>query len=178
MHLTFALLGARPLLSILCHTYQFIQRRYRVTCRLWESAADEIASVCDLLDLAFSDFRRPWSDEVLCSDSSLSGFGLVSKVFDRASVAKEGAYDERWRFKRRFRAGEGPRGAALRALDPFTSLDTVLPMQRSGSDDVEVDSRFPEVASQLVEEDGWREVLAGPWRRRQPVRGDGDWAKR
>ena len=83
-----------------------------------------------LVWFARGNLRRPWHEDVSMYDSSLGGYGVMAGTFPQRLVEQVGSYDERWRFKKEYQGGRGPRAAALLAADPLGDVETVLPIVR------------------------------------------------
>lgn len=147
----------REMLSVLRALYDFVQSCYHRRCRLWKTAAGESRILANLLCICYADLRRPWSPLVTCSDASLSGIAVSSKQTDTQIVASIARHREGWRFKHRdFRA---PREAALTEVqnkpDPFTDVETVLPIHQQLQDPYLLDDGFPEVPLDFMDSSGW-----------------------
>ena len=78
-----------------------------------------------LVPLLFSDVRRKWSDQLLCTDASPDGFGICERVLDERTISDIGRWNERWRYKRLAPEDWAPRRRAL-GVDPFSDASTVL----------------------------------------------------
>lgn len=139
-HATFVLLARRDLLAIFSSVYAFTRRHYRDRRKLWRSAASECRVAAALVLLADTDMRAPWHPDVFMTDASLAGFGVMQARLSPQEVTTMGQWDERWRFKLEYLPAEGPRSSALRQMDPFKDIATVMPCGRS--------SRYDWTASQ------------------------------
>lgn len=81
-HVTFQMLGFRPLVSLFRNVYTFIRAQYDKATRLWRSCLKEIEWVRSLIWFARSNMRRKWHPEVLMHDSSLAGYGVMTRSGD------------------------------------------------------------------------------------------------
>ncbi len=175
-HVTGRCLLRRPLLSILCRCYVFVQQvKHRQP--LWPSVVTELRILRSLLIFAYADLRLQFCDTVLMYDASLSGYGVVSSQWTDADIRAVADYDERWRFRDYGRCD--PRTKALFAfgeemnnnvyVDPFYDIATVKPpplIDRT----VLVDSEFPEVPARLFRPERWKQVWCAPFRYPEPIR--------
>lgn len=85
----------------------------------------ECLTFAGLVPLLFSDVRRKWSDQLLCTDASPDGFGICERVLDKRTISDIGRWNERWRYKRLAPEDWAPRRRAL-GVDPFSDASTVL----------------------------------------------------
>ena len=160
-HLTYSFLVARPLLSILHHTYRYIQRHYYQKAKLWDSVRLELEAAAGGLIFCEADWRRQWNPLVGSSDASLTGFGVCTSFWPPEEVRAAGRMPERERFRRR-----GPHSARESALEEALSregpeFDPSLPIDPlSGWD---IDAAFPEIKASLLAKDRWDVKLMGRW---------------
>jgi hypothetical protein len=79
-HWVWFLLLKRPILSILQRTYKFIQQfRYENSLKsIWESIRRELICICCLGSLLSIDLNIQTCDRVVCTDASMTGFGVMS----------------------------------------------------------------------------------------------------
>ena len=88
-----------------------MQSLYNVPGELWNSVRQELAAFKAVLPLMVADWKLPWNNLVLCSDSSMNGFGCSHSFWSLEDVMAVGRVQERSRY--RFEAG----GARVHALD-------------------------------------------------------------
>ena len=160
-HLTYSFLIARPLLSILHHTYRYIQRHYYQKARLWDSVREELEAAVGGLIFCEADWCRPWNRVVGASDASLSGYGVCTSEWTLADVQAAGRVPERERFRRR-----GPHSARESALEEALissekDFDPSLPFDLSAGWDS--NAAFPEIKAALLAKDKWEVKLMGRW---------------
>ena len=98
-HCTYFALVNRDLLSIFSATYAFIRKHYTKAATLWKSVQCELRAFRGLMVFASARWTDPWSPKVYACDSSLTGFGIQSAVWDSETVAQVGRVKEksRWR---------------------------------------------------------------------------------
>ncbi|CAE7886307.1 unnamed protein product, partial [Symbiodinium necroappetens] len=126
-----------------------------LSTRLWKSVADELDMFRHLAVLGVSDFKSPWSQEVLCTDASLSGYAVMSRSASPEVVGELGRHDERWRFRLGDAKHVAPRASAL-ALDPFSDPASVKPeVEGEIFGPVSVDDSFPQIKQSFMEPGNW-----------------------
>jgi hypothetical protein len=88
-HWVWFLLLKRPILSILQRTYKFIQQfRYENSLKsIWESIRRELICICCLGSLLSIDLNIQTCDRVVCTDASMTGFGVMSN--SRSTMTSE-----------------------------------------------------------------------------------------
>ena len=86
-HLTFMCLLRREALSIISTCYAFIINNYTKQVRIWDQVRLELRQIISLLPLLVADCRSPWDTQVLCSDASEYGFGVVERQIPQEDVA-------------------------------------------------------------------------------------------
>ena len=167
-HCTFAGLACRPLLSIFHACYKFINRHYFERALVWKSVKDEVRAFMGGLIFCRSDWCRQWNPVVQCTDSSKSGWGITSAVWERDQVAAVGRVLERSRFKRNGVHSARESALAEADLDP----DNLKKNWRDGnlcSEDFlrdsgwALDGKFPEVPRKLLRKDLWEPRCWGRW---------------
>jgi hypothetical protein len=84
---TWALLVRRPTLSVFAAVYRFVHMA-RGSVKLWPSVRRELLCVIGLVPVLSTSWCLPFDSEVLASDASLTGFGVVA-----ASVSPDLLYD-------------------------------------------------------------------------------------
>ena len=167
-HRTFAGLACRPLLSIFHACYKFINRHYFERGLEWRSVSGEVRAFMGGLIFCGSDRCRRWNPVVQCTDSSKSGWGITSAVWERNQVAAVGRVLERSRFKR-----DGAYSARESALaEANIDIDDLKRSWRNGylsSEDClrdsswTLDNKFPEVPYQLLKKEQWEPRYWGRW---------------
>ncbi|CAE7038510.1 unnamed protein product [Symbiodinium sp. CCMP2592] len=126
-----------------------------LSTRLWKSVAEELDMFRHLSVLGVSNFKSPWSQEVLCTDASLSGYAVMSRTADPGVVGELGRYDERWRFRLGEARHVAPRASAL-ALDPFSDPSSVKPeVEGEIFGRVSIDDSFPQIKQGFMEPENW-----------------------
>lgn len=115
-----------------------------------------------------ADWTKPWNDYVSASDSSLTGYGVVSSIWKRSDVAAVGRQMERGRFRR-----IGPHSARESALtDAGFVRDEVTSEWVAGeltNDDYlelsgwSLNKSFREVPGRLLHKELWTPRLWGKW---------------
>jgi hypothetical protein len=85
----------------------------------------------NLIPFARTNVRRQWHEEIMATDASPGGYGVCRSVLPASHVEDIGRYDERWRFKVEYEQGQGPRAAALRAMDPLTDIELTFGLDRT-----------------------------------------------
>ena len=94
-------------------------------------------------------------------DASPAGYGVMSRSTSSEEVEQTGRFDERWTFKKEYRAELGARATALAQADPFLVMDTVLPMHSPPTCVWAKRRKFSEVPVSFLNKDCWHEVLSG-----------------
>ena len=108
--------------------------------------------------LGVSDFKSPWSQEVLCTDASLSGYAVMSRSASPDAVGGLGGYDERWRFRLGDAKHVAPRASAL-ASDRFSDPASVKPdVEGKIFGNVSVDDSFPQIKKSFMELGNWHRL--------------------
>ena len=87
-HITMRAMLHRGLLSVLRHVYQLIQECYASRTRLWPSVIREIELFRCLMVLGVKDMRSVWSEHVFCTDACLSGYAVMGRSIDAATVRR------------------------------------------------------------------------------------------
>ena len=102
---TWAMLVRRPALSTFSSVYRFIESAGRAAFALWPSVARELRVAIGLAPLLFASIAEGWCPQVVASDASSLGQGVVAAPVAHAVVAEvardramPGSADpERWR---------------------------------------------------------------------------------
>ena len=117
-----------------------------------------------LLPLLVADWTLPWSEHVLCTDASESGFGAVHSQWSLPDVKTAGRVLERARFRRR--PGHSARDAFFEAAGLSRGTDGLWGPSEGQAvrEDWEVDPNFPELKPDIFEQCRWATLLSGPWR--------------
>lgn len=144
-HMTFFAMLNRSVLSVLSALYKFVRSCYDEPQRLWPSCREELVAFLGVMPLVVAEWRTPWSDDVLAYDSCEEGRGHAHLRWEPGEARRVGAIGERSRYRRR-NGGRAARESALRRLDPFRDLDSVM-------------TAFPDLGEL---EDDWEEQLAFP----------------
>ena len=150
-------------MSVFRKLYDFVERNGEARM-LNTQEVRECKIFSGLIPLLNASIRRPWADDVLCSDASPDGHGLCSQRLNPDVTNSMGRWNERWRYKRLEPEHWLPRQRAL-GLDPFSDINTVRGWDYDDYDDqyiVENDD-FPEVPSSIMAGDRWKTVLMGKW---------------
>ena len=167
-HATFAGLTNRALLSVFHTTYRYIRTHYDYPSSLWMSVKEELQAFRNLMIYLHADWTRPWNTYVTASDASLTGYGIVSSVWDSSEVSMVGRCLERGRFRKR--GSHSARDSALTAAG-FVR-DEVTREWRAGVLEAnefltlsgwELNHDFLEVPGYLLHKDRWTPRLWGTW---------------
>ena len=167
-HATFAGLTNRALLSVFHTTYRYIRTHYDYPSTLWSSVREEMQAFRSLMIYLHADWTRPWNTYVTASDSSLTGYGVVSSTWTSLEVSKVGRCLERGRFKKK--GSHSARDSALTAAG-FVR-DEVAREWRAGVLEAneflslsgwELNHDFLEVPGYLLHKDRWTPRLWGLW---------------
>lgn len=78
-----------------------------------------------IVPLLHADLRRPWGNDVHCTDASPDGFGICSMTASLSEVSHVGRWNERWRYRRLPPEQWQPRKRALGA-DLLGDISTVV----------------------------------------------------
>eukprot|EP00438_Fugacium_kawagutii_P008128 Skav234369 [mRNA] locus=scaffold2071:40230:43653:+ [translate_table: standard] len=134
---------------------RMLNRRERHECMVFSG----------LIPLLFASIRRPWSDDIFCTDASPEGFGVCQRHLGSQAVGSLGRWSERWRYRRLAPDEWAPRRGAM-GLDPLVDAETVLGCGDPHIDgnDFVLDDDFPEVPVDVVRPSDWSTVLMGKWR--------------
>eukprot|EP00959_Pyramimonas_sp_CCMP1952_P058494 1221530-Pyramimonas_sp.AAC.1 len=98
----------------------------------------------------------PWHSQVIASDASEFGLGLVRRRVAPAVVAQIGRQSERWRYR-----VEGGARARERALGPVIVSSSFLPSVLLPLEFLSVpESSFDEAPRDVLEESSWAGVAA------------------
>lgn len=124
-----------------------------------------------LVFFARTNLRRPWSTVVHSTDAPLGGGGVAVATFSEDEVYQVGKFDERWRFKLEYASPEGHRQRALRLAqaDPFSDMETVIPIAAPEQPEWGVRRDFPEVPPCMLQPEWWRVATASPWQYRASI---------
>ena len=161
-HITYSAMCYRPSLSIFSTVYKFIRAHHDHQAKIWKSVRAELQSFLGIMPLLQHSWHAQWSDQVLCTDACLGGYGAVMGDMSTAEVRALGSERERRRFK--FKS-VGGRARALRQ-DPWAS-PTADP--DSDLDEWEVDHTFPEVDPAALLRVDWRVVCHGAYEHSEPI---------
>ena len=103
---TWAMLAARPSLSVFNSVYRFIECAGGKFFSIWNSVKAELATAVGLAPLLFADIGADWFPKVVSSDASESGLGVAAAVcecrpegLDSAAAAEQAikiATESRW----------------------------------------------------------------------------------
>ena len=99
-HATFVGLMCRPVLSVFNTVYRFIQAHYSKPTPLWETAREELRAFKGLMIFLHADWCRGWNNYVVATDASMTGYGVVSSIWQDSDVAAVGRELERGRFRK------------------------------------------------------------------------------
>ena len=116
------------------------------------------------MPFAYANMRRQWDTEIMMTDASMGGFGVMAARVNQDEVDSMDHYDERWRFKAEYHQAEGPRAAALRAADPLRDMTTVLPVGTASRWIWGEAQTSPKVPDEALRPERWHEVAAYPWK--------------
>lgn len=95
-------------------------------------------------------------------DASPYGYGLVERYADADAIADLGRRRERWRFKEQSEHGQSARASALdERVQSAMCSEKVLAAGR--------ESAFGEAPGAFLRSDDWHVIVAGRFRRRQPM---------
>lgn len=143
--------------------YDFVERGGK-TRRLTTSESRECKIFAGIIPLLFASIRRPWSDDVLCSDASPDGHGLCSRHLPTNVIDSIGRWNERWRYKRLEPEHWQPRQRAL-GLEPLEDVETVLGYNTGDYEDQYIvnNDDFPEVPNEVLYPGCWKTTLMGKW---------------
>eukprot|EP00435_Cladocopium_sp_Y103_P007924 s2848_g2.t1 len=144
--------------------YDFVERGGAARM-LNASESRECKIFAGIVPLLFASIRRPWSDEVLCSDASPDGHGLCSRHLPMNVIDSIGRWNERWRYKRLEPEFWQPRQRAL-GLDLLGDVGTVMGDNIDEYDDNYIinNDEFPEVPKEVLVPSCWKTTLMGKWR--------------
>ena len=179
-HCTYYSSVCREFLSVFYSSYAFIQTHYDSTAPLWDSVRGELRAFRGLMVLAFAHWDRPWSNMVYSTDASEDGFGITVAEWDIADVGLIGRVSEKSRWKL---GAERAREGALVAAGFIVQADGRLAKDDAGkpirappyiaqqllADRWETRPGFPDVPSHLLKDEGWRHVLADPWKHKEEI---------
>lgn len=84
---TWAFLCRRPAFAIFSAVYRFVEVAGHLRFQVWPSMRTELEIAVGIAPLLFTDISSAWSSTVFCTDSSKSGYGVVSSSFPPAVVA-------------------------------------------------------------------------------------------
>ena len=118
-----------------------------------------------------ADLDLPWAPEVTLTDSSTTGYGVVTKNVSSEIVASAGRIAERWRYKatKCIRARAHALGLAQQSNDLAIDVATLEPLQLDlEPDSHDVEALFREVPSELVKGE-LKEVTWGQWRLQENI---------
>ena len=85
---TWAMLVRRPALAIFSSVYRFIEAAGRVAFAVWPSVERELAVAIGLAPLLFASVADGWCSNVVASDASMEGMGVVAAPVTHAVVAE------------------------------------------------------------------------------------------
>lgn len=152
----------RELLSVFRAMYDFKMHCYNKRQTLWSSAAIECKNMAYLLEMCFADLRRPWNQEVTCSDASLTGTAVCRATWASLHVKAAGQQRELWRFRATGTAGKARQH--VQELDPFNDLDTVRPMSQDAFTTpfviFQLNLEFKEISPELLSPTDWSTQFA------------------
>jgi hypothetical protein len=84
---TWVLLLRRPALSLLQHSYRFVEIAGYRPFELWPSVRRELDSLLGILPLLYADLSDSWSLSLPASDASLAGAGVCASVIDQSFLS-------------------------------------------------------------------------------------------
>ena len=168
-HATFVALTNRGLLSIFNTVYRFIRSNYHTPTILWKTVREELFVFRSLMIYLHADWGRQWNNYVTASDSSLTGYGVVSSYWDREDVARVGRLQERSRFRKL--GAHSARESALTSAG-FVRDEVSNEWIAGWLDDDDylklagwaLNKDFQEVPAQLLRRDMWTPRLWGRWK--------------
>jgi hypothetical protein len=83
---TWACLVRRPLLSVFSSVYRFIERADRRLFSLWPSVVKELQAIIRLAPLMWASLRCRYFPDVIATDASSLGFGVVAFTPERSKL--------------------------------------------------------------------------------------------
>ena len=98
-HVTWALLLRREALCLLRASCAFSAKAGSHPLSLCRSVREELWRVRCLLPLLQADVLAPWHGQIVASDASECGLGLVRRRLPADRVAELGRQSERWRHR-------------------------------------------------------------------------------
>ena len=126
-HCTFLALACRASLSVFSAVYVFITRhRGKPPVPLWPSVRQELVEFQGIIPLIVADLSMRPSDKVFCMDASMSGYGVVSKVWDRGKVEAAQHHSERWRFTKAGERGSSRTASSARESEQSRTSQPLL----------------------------------------------------
>jgi hypothetical protein len=81
-HYVHEALFSRPALSVFRACYSFTRDSYYTQQRLWKSACHECLVACGIFPVITAQIGRPWSDIVVATDASPTGWGICAAKVD------------------------------------------------------------------------------------------------
>ncbi len=168
-HATFVALTNRGLLSVFNTVYKFMRSHYYTPAVLWRTVREELFVFRSLMIYLHADWGRQWNEYVTASDSSLTGYGIVSSFWKREDVAKVGRLQERARFRKL--GSHSARESALTSAG-FIRDEVSREWVAGWLDDQDylsmagwgLSKDFQEVPSQFLRRDMWTPRLWGRWK--------------
>ena len=92
----------RELLACIRSLYDFVQSYYDKRVRLCKPLAQECAVLGSLLKIAFTDFKRPFSEHVLISDACKTAIAVHQAKWSISDVSQVASLPEESRFQSEF----------------------------------------------------------------------------
>jgi len=161
-HATWTMLIRRESFSTLHHVYEFIHKHYSETVKLPASVRRELWQVSATLPLLRSDPQAQWHPEVLCSDASATGLGVVTQRLDSKEVGAQGRLREKWRF-----ATEDFMRARSRALGKEESFAAAA--EKLAHDEIKTITNFSDVRADWMEPSLWKVLHVGKLRHKEHI---------
>lgn len=178
-HYTYMALSARPLLGVFRAAYSFIRDSYEIAQAPWDSVRRELLIAAALLPLARSRLDRGWSELAVASDASSSGWGWCTAPVSAELASGEGAWQDRWRYRRLPPSEWAPRRRSAQRFqrpcvltDPLSVCVFEPPSESLCPRPSELDWQervgFPEVGG-WVEASSWDIRRAGRFKFEEPI---------
>jgi hypothetical protein len=163
----------RPLLSIWCETYRFIQkfRRDLDSKVLWSSVQRELALACSLAPTIFTDLSMSISRRVVATDASRVGYGVVANRTAQMNDAITGTVEQLVSLAA-FGTSLCDSASFDSACDVLVSTDAHLMnygvqqpiVALTRHDRTVLQSQLVNHTRQLVSSIDWSTIMSGTWR--------------
>ena len=162
-HLTWAAMLRRESLSVLSSCYSFSRQLQSGTARLWPTVRRELRQFAALLPLLCAEIGLPWDSTAYCSDSSDTGYAVLSRDVGVSTCSTWGRLNERWRFDY-----EDAVKARSHALGDPTLIDPVS-LRPFDTEPFDKPDTFDEIHKDHLDESDWKLLISKAWTRKEDI---------